>query len=57
MCDGRTERSNALKPFVARRDLIIVNRLYTRDLLREITINERWDSASGLGCCRHLTGG
>jgi hypothetical protein len=40
MCDRRDERSDALKPFVACRDLIIVNRLYTRDLLREITINE-----------------
>jgi hypothetical protein len=45
MCDGRAERSNALKPFVACRDLIIVNRLYTRDLLREITINECRDNA------------
>jgi hypothetical protein len=40
MCDGRAERANALKPFVACRDLTIVNRLYTRDLLREIEINE-----------------
>jgi hypothetical protein len=43
MCDGRAERVNALKPFVACGDLIIVNRLYTRDLLRETTINEHRD--------------
>jgi hypothetical protein len=41
MCDRRAERSNALKPFVACRDLIIVIPLCAWERIRVMTINDR----------------
>jgi hypothetical protein len=41
MCDGRAERSDALKPFVACRDLTIVIPLCAWERNRESAINEK----------------
>src|SRR5262245_10628305 len=39
MCDVRTEVMEALKPFIARRNLMIVNDLYTRGPVRVMSID------------------
>lgn len=41
MCDGRTEVGEALKPFVACCDLIIVIPLYAWERARVMTINDK----------------
>ena len=40
LCVARTERAQALKPFVACRDLIIVIPLYAWERIRVMTIND-----------------